>query len=114
MKDFGEILMALGIIVHRDITKGVTFISQQQYIKTFSTSLDFSMPTEYKQMIGKAMYTMVATRPDIALALGKLARYQDSPQAHHVTAARTLLRYLSSTKDLGIVYHRTGKLQLTG
>ena len=37
----------------------------------------------YKQLIGALMYLAVATRPDIAYAVGVLARFSADPGAAH-------------------------------
>lgn len=37
----------------------------------------------YEQAVGSLMYLMVCTRPDIALAMGKLSRYMSNPGKVH-------------------------------
>jgi hypothetical protein len=60
-------------------------------------------PTEpYRELIGCLMYSMVATRPDIAYAVGYLSRQVSNPTGRHWTQAKRVLRYLKHTKDLGL------------
>ena len=43
------------------------------------------------------MYTMVATRPDIAHAVGVVSRYMSNPGKRHWEAVKKILRYLNGT-----------------
>jgi hypothetical protein len=58
----------------------------------------------YSQLIGSMMYISVCTRPDIAQAVGALARYMATPTVPHWQAAKHILRYISGTADYGITY----------
>ena len=58
----------------------------------------------YSTLIGSLMYLASCTRPDIAQAVGALARYMANPTTAHWTAAKHVLRYLSGTTDYGIVF----------
>lgn len=52
----------------------------------------------YRELIGKVMYLMTSTRPDIAHCVGVLSRYLNNPGQAHWTAAKHLLAYLKNTK----------------
>ena len=52
------------------------------------------------------MYAALATQPDIAFAVAALCRYNASPQAGHLTAARRVLRYLRETADYRLLTAR--------
>jgi hypothetical protein len=56
-------------------------------------------PTIYQSMIGSLMYTMTATRPAIAYAIGVLSRYNHNPSNQHMVALKPVFRYLNGTKD---------------
>ena len=58
----------------------------------------------YRQLVGALMYLAVATRPDIAYAVGVLARFGANPGPAHWKAAKHLCRYLQGTKDMKLTY----------
>ena len=53
----------------------------------------------YQSAIGSLMYAMVATRPDIAFAVGVVSRFMSNPGKKHWDALKLIMRYLSGTKD---------------
>ena len=58
----------------------------------------------HSQLIGSLMYISVCTRPDIAQAVGALARYMAAPTVAHWRAAKGILRYIAGTAKHGINY----------
>ena len=48
------------------------------------------------------MYLPVCTKPDLAYAVGILARFSSKPNRSHWTAAKRVLRYLKGTANHGI------------
>ena len=52
----------------------------------------------YANLIGSLMYLVIATRPDIAYAINKLAQYTSAPKPRHWTAIKRVFRYLKGTK----------------
>ena len=48
------------------------------------------LPTNdgYQALVGSILYCSTKTRPDIAFAVGKLARYTTAPKQVHMTMAR--------------------------
>nr|GEX30594.1 zinc finger, CCHC-type [Tanacetum cinerariifolium] len=116
MKDMGEADVILCIRIKHE-SNGIA-ISQSHYIKkvlkkfnyfdctTLSTHMDTSeklMPNkgqvvsqlEYSRVIGCLMYAMNCTRPNIAIIVGKLSRYNSNPVLEGYTDAN----WLSNTKD---------------
>jgi hypothetical protein len=69
--------------------------------------------TEYQQVVGKLMYAMVHTRPDIAFALGKLSQHMQNPSEQHWTYLKGLIRYLRSTINLKLYYGPKGSAKLS-
>lgn len=68
----------------------------------------------YRQLVGSLLYVANKTRPDIAAAVGLVARRVADPRISDWEAAKRILRYLSGTKDHVLVYSREGDVQLTG
>ena len=67
----------------------------------------------YRELIGSLLYLSLCTRPDIALAVTKLARFSCNPKPIHWNTAKTVLRYLKGTKHMGLRY-TPGNLTLEG
>jgi hypothetical protein len=61
----------------------------------------------YGSLIGSLLYVSVCTRPDIAYAVGALARFMAQPTVVHWQAAKHVLRYLAGTSDHGITFQGT-------
>ena len=57
----------------------------------------------YPSVIGMLLYLSTNTRPDIAFAVSQVARYSHNPKQSHAAAVKHLVRYLSKTKDNGII-----------
>ena len=51
---------------------------------------------------------MVCSRPDIALAVGKVAQHCSKPKMAHWSAVKRIMVYLKGTASHGISYHATG------
>src|ERR1700730_2169630 len=58
----------------------------------------------YLQAVGSLMYLAVATCPDIAYAVGVLARVSKNPGLAHWKAVKHLFHYLKGTMDLKLTY----------
>ena len=67
---------------------------------------DMMAAIPYRQAIGKLQYLAVSTRPDIAAALSRVARFVSNPGATHWAAVKRILRYLQGT--LGAVLTFSG------
>jgi hypothetical protein len=65
----------------------------------------------YSELVGALLYVSVSTRPDIAQSVGALARYCAAPAVEHWEAAKSVLKYLNSTRDVGITYSGGSGLQ---
>lgn len=69
--------------------------------------LNPELHTLYRTIIGKLMYAMVATCPDLAFPLSMLGRYASAPNNLHLSMAIRLLQYVKATLDLGIYFAHT-------
>lgn len=131
--DLGEISQALGVKVERN-RMGDIRLSQRLYVEDMlknynmtecretSTPLDpgirlskedapkteeekkLMVNIPYRELIGSLMFLALYTRPDILFAVTKLSQYNSNPGKQHWHQAKHILRYLSATKDYGIIY----------
>ncbi|XP_068965540.1 uncharacterized protein [Bombus flavifrons] len=63
----------------------------------------------YEQAVGHIMYVATVSRPDVACAIGKLSQRCANPTVSDWKAVKRVFRYLLKTKDLTLVYQRTGQ-----
>jgi hypothetical protein len=128
-RDLGEAHTFLGISIVRDKAAGTLQLLNERMIadlllqhgmqdcKSAPMPLNPGMPLSasvgdalsaaeypYRQLVGQLMYIAVTTRPDIAFAVGALARHLAQPTTAHWHAAQHVLRYLAGTRSLGIMY----------
>ena len=136
LRDLGETEYLLGIGVTGDRSKRTLALSQKQYVldmlsrfgmadcSPVSTPMEPGLslskeqspktPEERNRMskvpylsaVGALMYLATCTRPDIAYAVGVLARFNSDPGEAHWKAVKHLLRYLHKTLDCELVYGR--------
>lgn len=134
LRDLGPTSFLLGVHVERNRSKRTLTLSQRQGIvdmlnkfdmgdcNPVATPLDPSVrlstsdcPTTeddarymktipYAEAVGSLMYIAIATRPDIAYAVGVLSRFSSNPGTAHWKAVKHLMRYLQGTKDLKLTY----------
>jgi transposase InsO family protein len=62
---------------------------------------------QYQKDIGSLMYLMLGSRPDLAYAVGKLARFSSNPSPEHLEAVTRIYRYVNGTFDHSLVYVRS-------
>ena len=70
-------------------------------------------PTLFKRLVGSLMY-LIVTRPNIMYGVSLISRFMESPKDSHWQASKTILRYVSGTKDLGIMYPTSENFKLIG
>jgi hypothetical protein len=58
----------------------------------------------YQQMVGSLNFASITVRPDITYAVHVLSLYLSQPGPKHLSACKTLLRYLKGTSDIGLIY----------
>ena len=133
MKDLGAAKVCLGLEITRDRQNKKLWLTQESYMekiverfgminsKPVHTPMDEPKSTDerleviserdedavnvpYREAIGSLMYLMIGSRPDIAYAVGKLARFCDSPKTKHWVAVKRVLRYIRGTSKIGLCY----------
>jgi hypothetical protein len=127
-RDLGATTFFLGMDIIRDRTAGTLKLAQARNTADLLSKYDMadakpaSTPASpsikltkagepldttafpYSALVGSLMYLSICTRPDISQAVGALARYMACPTTAHWTAAKTVLRYLAGTPNLGITF----------
>ena len=70
-------------------------------------------PTVFKRLVGILMY-LIATRPNIMYGVSLISRFMESSKDSHWHAGKRILRYVSGTKDLSIMYSTSENFKLIG
>lgn len=69
-----------------------------------SPHLDRAEHKLFRRLIGRLIFMVVATRPDIAFAVNQLSQYLAEPRRIHLAAGKHLLRYVKGTITYGITF----------
>ena len=141
LRNLGPTSWLLGIKITRDLSQHSISLSQHQYItdilnqygfadcNPISTPMDsglvlqktetlsdedkeFMSKVPYLSAVGSLTYLAQSTRPDIAYAVGTLARYNSNPAPIHWKAVKHVFRYLQGTKNYELVYKPTKEEEL--
>lgn len=88
-------------------TRGTPLATSTRLTKTEGDPLDTSV-YPYCELVGGLLYLSVCTRPDIAQAVGALARYMSHPMDAHWRGAKSVLRYLAGSLDVGLTFADDG------
>ena len=125
-----ELQWFLGIEIVRDRSRGLIWLSQSSYVEKIArlaerTDLAHTVPmsstellpreqaqgralphevNRFQRKIGSLLYAAVTTRPDIAFAVSRLARFNTNPSHIHQAAADRVLLYLQRTKGLALQF----------
>ena len=59
----------------------------------------------YMNAVGALMYLAIATCPDIAFTIGKLAQFNSNPGLQHWKAVKHVFQYLKGTINLWLTYY---------
>ena len=69
-------------------------------------------PWNYRSVIGMLLYLSTNTRPDISYAVSQVARFSHNPKKSHASAVKTIIRYLSGSRNKGIIFKRPKTLHM--
>jgi len=122
----GELQWFLGIEILRDRKRRLIWLSQSSYIDKISglsdaqPRCDSPMSKEelrphlghaslseihiFQVKVGSLLYAAVITRPDVAFAVSRLARFNCNPSPEHQIAADRVLCYLKRTRSLALQF----------
>ncbi|KAH9178079.1 hypothetical protein AeNC1_017477, partial [Aphanomyces euteiches] len=101
--DLDALSYCLGIKVMRS-PSGSVFIHQSKFLKSVLAKPEAEQVYVSNDAVGCLMYLMVATRPDIAVAVGVASQFLENPGQQHWSAVKCIFRYLKGTEDFGIEY----------
>src|SRR5579871_2458577 len=132
MEILGELKWFLGIHVLRDRRQRQLWLSQEAFIEKIANQYEVDLtgrlpdtpmseselpplpPThtkteralviKYQRKTGSLLYAAITTRPDIAFAVSRLARFNQNPSVEHQQAADRVIQYLYHTKGRAIAY----------
>jgi hypothetical protein len=65
----------------------------------------------FRRLIGRLIFLVIATRPDIAFAVNQLSQYLAEPRRVHLAAVKHVLRYIKGTIDFGLTFGAKGSSQ---
>jgi len=68
----------------------------------------------YREAVGSLTYLMVGTRPNLALAIGKLSRIVSCYGKEHWAAIKRVLRYVKGSMDKELVFDKNSSCVLQG
>lgn len=122
VKDMGELKYFLGVTVDQETSPVAIWIGQPSYTKrvlekfmmdeakSVSTPVDASAKLTktdegeetfdqglYQSAVGSLLYLSTWTRPDIAYAVGNVAKFCTRPSTTHWIAVKRIMRYLKDT-----------------
>ena len=68
----------------------------------------------YSSAVASLLYAQVCTRPDIAMTIGMLGRYQRIPGLEHWKATKKVIQYLQGTRYYNLTYRHIDHLEVVG
>ncbi|KAE8228096.1 hypothetical protein CF326_g6985 [Tilletia indica] len=141
MTDNGLLTQVLGLKINLNHETGLASISQEAYVKGMIRrfGLEAANPVDspmtaalqalgprtegqatkeevggFASIIGSLMWGAQGTRPDIAYAVFRLARFMANPRPEHIIGAKRILRYLLGTSGVGLVYTSRHNAEIEG
>ncbi|ODM21132.1 hypothetical protein SI65_04185 [Aspergillus cristatus] len=63
----------------------------------------------FRRLIGRLIFLVIATRPDIAFAVNQLSQYLAEPRKVHLAAAKHVLRYVKGTIYYRLTFSAKGR-----
>ena len=63
----------------------------------------------FRRLIGRLIFLITATRPDISFVVNQLSQFLAEPRQVHLVAAKHVLRYIQATMDYGLVFGAKGR-----
>ena len=86
------------------VTPGVRRPEDEKLTEEEKRVLDEEETTLLRQVVGKVQY-QVRRRPEVSYSLKEVSRKQSAAQVYDLGAAKRIVRYLLSHRDLGLYHH---------
>lgn len=128
--------MIIGWQITRDLEVGTLKINQSAFIKNLLEEKDLArnnsvnIPMKvgnviqmnnidnyketnikiYQRLVGKLMYLLFSTRPNISFEIGQLSKRNTDPRISHLRVTKGVVRYLKGIIHLGIIYDANNNL----
>ena len=88
----------------QDCTPVNTPVDVGSKLETTTDEDEYADQQQHQSATGSLMYLAVSTRPDIAYAVGNVAKFSSKLSTKHWTALKRVLRYLKGTIKHGKLY----------
>ena len=133
--DLGELSFFTRCTITQNAEKGLTSISQKTFIETLARRFDVTTTSPcpaspcanlgarvegesggtwpYKEAVGRLIWLVVMSRPDITNAVRAVSRHSNSPAEKHWKAVLQMIRYLLGTKDLSLTFEWGSGLEIS-
>lgn len=66
----------------------------------------------YQRLVGKLMYFLYGTRPDILFVVEQLSKYNTNLRKRYLQATKRVVRYLKRTIKMGLIFGQKSAKQL--
>ncbi|XP_075479264.1 secreted RxLR effector protein 161-like [Primulina tabacum] len=70
----------------------------------FEDEREYMKKLPYASAVGRLMYLMVCTRPDLAYTVSLVSIFKANPGDEHWKSVKWILRYLKGTTDTGLIF----------
>jgi len=81
-----------------------------KFVKSKDTD-DIVYQEFYQSAVGQLLYLSTRTRPDIAYAVGNVARFSSKPSQQHWIAVKRIFRYLNGTINHGLLFDNKSNVE---
>jgi hypothetical protein len=92
--------------VHLPMAPGLRLLTEERH-KLSVTDLAFIHNFPYREVVGSLMYLAVYTRPDIAYAVGQVAKFSNFPTKDSCAVCQQILEYLRDHPDDGLTFSKS-------
>lgn len=103
-----ELLSSMEMSSCKDLSTPLN-LGEHLYKTEAGKELDHNRANIYRSSIGSLLYLATCTRPDLAFPATFLSQFNSNPSIDHWNAMKHCMRYLQHTKDVELIYKRSGR-----